>query len=591
MNTLSRFVSHVLFFILIVVSAGPALGKDIPRDTDNDGRVDRVARFDDHGALVSLTVDGDGDGRMERRQWYADRTLERVEQDLDGDGFWEHRDYYANGTRRRQEVFAPGGNLLRIVLFTVQGRVTKTLRDTDESGHLDTVCAYVRGKLEVCEKDADDNGRWEVRQEFVSGSLARRLQDTDQDGFAETVITFDASSMPVRSEHDLDKDRFRETVRTYAGGEVVEQEKITAPGGAVFERLVFSKGQPERMERFAGNATLPFEILEFTNGHPVIRKRDTNGNGLMDEHAELDDTGRPRRITQDTNDNGQADRISLFTRGHLSSQRVDQDHDGFFETTTRFEKEQPVCMERDRDKNGKPDVVIRYDDQGRKVSLTMDQSGNGLMDTWQEYQGDVLQRIRRDTTGNSRIDTEVRFAGGTKCRLRHDADGDGYFETVQYYDRDGWDMVLERDAGKGTSLVARLYYKTGGLRKKEHLSARGEAQYVEWFGPDGTLTRSREQEPDGGHLTWVYGKGGEPLQAERDQDADGRAEEIFMYENGMLARVEEDSNRDGQIDIWEYFDGSEALVCRKEDLDHDGTPDLVRETSNQTVSIQDVKQK
>jgi antitoxin component YwqK of YwqJK toxin-antitoxin module len=586
MNTLSRFVSHILFFILIAASAGPALGKDIAKDTDNDGRVDRVAHFDDHGALVSLTVDGDGDGRMERRQWYADRTLERVEQDLDGDGFWEHRDYYANATRRRQEVFAPNKNLLRIALFTAQGGVAKTLRDTDGSGHLDTVCTYVRGKLDVCEKDEDDNGIWELRQEFVNNTLARRLQDTNQDGFAESVITFDASSMPVRSEHDLDENRFRETVRTYVGGEVAEQEKITGPDGPVCERLFFSKGQPGRMERFAENATLPFEILEFSNGHPVIRTRDTNGNGRMNEWVDLDDKGRPVRIKQDTNDSGKPDRISLYTEGRVSVQQADQDGDGFFETTTRFEKEQPVCMERDTDRDGEPEEVVRYDGQGRKLSLTMDQSGNGRMDTWQEYTNDVLQRIRRDTTGNGRIDTEALFVNGARSRLRHDTDGDGYFETVQHYDREGWDMVLERDAGKGTPLVARLYYKEGALRKKEQLSAQGEAEYVEWFNPEGALMKSREQEPGGGHLTWMYGEKGEPLRAERDQDGDGMAEEIFVYENGLLARVEEDSNGDGKTDIWEYFDTSEALVCRKEDLDHDGRPDLVRETGGQNASVE-----
>jgi antitoxin component YwqK of YwqJK toxin-antitoxin module len=528
---------------------------------------------------------------MERRQWYADRTLERVEQDLDGDGFWEHTDYYANGTRRRQEVVAPGGKLVRIVLFTAQGEVAKTLRDTDGSGHLETVCTYVRGKLEVCEKDEDDNGIWELRQEFLDGTLKRRLQDTNQDGFAESVITFDASSKPVRSEHDLDENRFRETVRTYVGGEVAEQEKITGPDGPVCERLFFSKGQPERMERFAENATLPFEILNFSNGYPVLRKRDTNGNGRMDEWIELDDKGRPVRIRKDTNHSGKPDRISLFVKGYVSVQRADQDGDGFFETTTRFEKEQPVCMERDTDKDGEPEEVVRYDGQGRKLSLTMDQNGNGRMDTWQDYEDDVLQRIRRDTTGNGRIDTEALFVNGARSRLRHDTDGDGYFETVQHYDREGWDMVLERDAGKGTPLVARLYYKEGALRKKEQLSAQGEAEYVEWFNPEGALMKSRELEPGGGHLTWVYGKAGEPLRAERDQDGDGMAEEIFVYENGLLAQVEEDSNGDGKTDIWEYFDSSEALICRKEDLDHDGTPDLVRETSNQTASIQDVEQK
>jgi antitoxin component YwqK of YwqJK toxin-antitoxin module len=580
-----RLVPLCFLFSLLAFVSDSALAKVVEKDTNKDGRVDQVACFDEQGALISLMVDGDGDGRLERRQHYTNQSLELVEQDFDGDGFWEHRDFYVNATRCRQEVYTPHGKLTRIVHFDAGGRLVRMQRDTDGSGRLDTVCAYVRGQLKECEKDEDGNERWEVRQEFVNGTLTKRLQDKDQDGFAENVILFDGSASPRRSFHDLDGDRFRETVRLYTRGEVVRQEKTTGPGGRLCERVLFAKGQPQTLQRFSGNATLPSEILEFKDGHPVVRKRDTTGDGRMDERVDLDAKGQPLRMEQDTDGNGKVDRISLFTNGSLASQRVDENHDGFFETTIRLRKEKPVRMERDTDRDEKPEVVILYDDQGRTSSLTMDQSGNGRMDTWQTYENDILQKIRRDTTGNGRVDTEVVFVNGTKDRLVRDADGDGYFETAQYYGRDGWDMVLERDAGKGGHLMARLYYRDGALRKKEQLAPTGEAEFVEWFDASGMLVKSREQEPGGGYLTWLYGEDGEAVRAERDEDRDGRSEEIFWYEKGILARVEEDGNRDGRVDIWEYFDASEALICRKEDLDHDGTPDLIKENGMETAAV------
>jgi hypothetical protein len=48
----------------------------------------------------------------------------------------------------------------------------------------------------------------------------------------------------------------------------------------------------------------------------------------------------------------------------------------------------------------------------------------------------------------------------------------------------------------------------------------------------------------------------------------------YFYENGLVRRVEEDSDGDGRPDIWEEYDETEALVRRSRDLDHDGKPDL-----------------
>jgi hypothetical protein len=117
-------------------------------------------------------------------------------------------------------------------------------------------------------------------------------------------------------------------------------------------------------------------------------------------------------------------------------------------------------------------------------------------------------------------------------------------------------------------------YAQGLLRQKKIYDPQGDIQFIEYFDAQGDLCRSREREGQGLSLTWIYNEQGQAVQARRDKDLDGTDEVIFFYQNGTLRRVEEDSNADGKIDVWEYYDQSEALVRKAQDLDFDGEPDL-----------------
>ena len=46
-----------------------------------------------------------------------------------------------------------------------------------------------------------------------------------------------------------------------------------------------------------------------------------------------------------------------------------------------------------------------------------------------------------------------------------------------------------------------------------------------------------------------------------DEDADGHAEAVLLYSSrGVLEHSEIDTNGDGRVDRWEYFDSSGRLV-------------------------------
>ncbi len=48
----------------------------------------------------------------------------------------------------------------------------------------------------------------------------------------------------------------------------------------------------------------------------------------------------------------------------------------------------------------------------------------------------------------------------------------------------------------------------------------------------------------------------------------------YHYHKGSLISVEEDTNADGEPDLWEEYDESEALVNHSKDLNFDGKPDF-----------------
>ena len=188
-------------------------------------------------------------------------------------------------------------------------------------------------------------------------------------------------------------------------------------------------------------------------------------------------------------------------------------------------------------------------------------------------------RMERDDNGDGRIDLKVFYKDELQTKALRDTDGDGRFETVQHFRRAPWDVFVETDKDGDGKAEDTFGYKNGQLRFKS-LDETGDGipDMEETYNAQGRLVRSREAENEDGRfsLTWFYNEEEEAIRGEKDGDGDGRVDTWFHYENGQVKSVEEDRNRDGKPDLWEYYDSSEALVRRSEDLDFDGTADVVR---------------
>jgi len=62
---------------------------------------------------------------------------------------------------------------------------------------------------------------------------------------------------------------------------------------------------------------------------------------------------------------------------------------------------------------------------------------------------------------------------------------------------------------------------------------------------------------------------------ESDTDLNGSIDTWEYYQHGKLARMQKDHTGDGKPDLCEEHDKSEALVKRSRDLNFDGEPDTV----------------
>jgi hypothetical protein len=69
-----------------------------------------------------------------------------------------------------------------------------------------------------------------------------------------------------------------------------------------------------------------------------------------------------------------------------------------------------------------------------------------------------------------------------------------------------------------------------------------------------------------------YDEQGRERRRESDFDRDGRADEIAIYQNGVLVQKQRETNFDDKLDTWDYYENG-VLTKRERDSDGDGIVD------------------
>jgi len=276
--------------------------------------------------------------------------------------------------------------------------------------------------------------------------------------------------------------------------------------------------------------------------------------------------GAERVVRQDADGDGRIDRVAhLDASGNVILLEVDIDGDEFFETRQVYEKSVLVRIEKDTDRNGKPDEthffengkrsrqektgskgritdVVLFDQEERPLRWERDTTGDGRMDTISEYREGKIQRITRDTTGDGRVNIWQDFQNEQPKEQRTDHDGDGRLDQVVIYDSQGQPEKSLHDLDGDGRMETVRFYRKGELVRQE-------------VDEDGV--------PPPGRI--VEYSGGQPVLDRQDTNGDGRYDAELKFKEGKPAYREEDSDHDGKMDRFTEFDAAgRPLVVREE---------------------------
>ena len=373
-------------------------------------------------------------------------------------------------------------------------------------------------------------------------------QDADDDGVIDRIGHYDSSNRLVLLEVDNDGDGVFEVQQKYDKGKLWRLLKDT-DGDKYFDRIdYYNKGVLVKQQQYRSDKTL--EQIVF-----------------------IDSSGKPKEFRKDTDGDGEIDYIRYLEHGVPVSATSDDDHDGRMETIIFYKKGKLHKVERDSSGDGTVDYRERYDD-GVRVGSEHDQNGDGRIDTWQKYKDGDVVLMTTDESGDGRIDVKVHYSNGEKELFERDDDGDGYFETTQHYNIDGWDTVLSVDNDGNGQPEVRQMFKAGKMREKQYYLPDGTLKYIESYNPYGALVRRADRDSSGLTRTVYYDLFGKLVRAELDKDSDDVPEENLIYENGIVSRIEKDTNGDGFVDVWEEYNEKGKQTASAKDIDFDGVADL-----------------
>jgi hypothetical protein len=100
-------------------------------------------------------------------------------------------------------------------------------------------------------------------------------------------------------------------------------------------------------------------------------------------------------------------------------------------------------VEEDKNKDGKPDSWIYYDDNSRPVKIESDRNFDGKIDLWIEYGAKGARVTKIDMNFDGRPDMYSYYRYGQRVKLEMDTDYDGKLDQINDY-ADGKLVKMQR---------------------------------------------------------------------------------------------------------------------------------------------------
>ena len=145
-------------------------------DADDDGRIDMRSYLQD-GRGVRLEADGNGDGRVDRWEYYRpDGQLDRLGTSSQGDG----RDdtwVVQNDNQMRVDISTRRDGVADRHEFHQQGVLVRAELDTDFDGRTDQWQRFEHGTLRELLVDTERSGRPDRRLVYAGNGSLERIED------------------------------------------------------------------------------------------------------------------------------------------------------------------------------------------------------------------------------------------------------------------------------------------------------------------------------------------------------------------------------------------------------------------------------
>jgi hypothetical protein len=114
-------------------------------------------------------------------------------------------------------------------------------------------------------------------------------------------------------------------------------------------------------------------------------------------------------ISEDRNADGRVDVIYSYGKGVISTEKFDNDFNGYFETVYAYNRQGLIMRgEIDRNEDGKPDLIEEYT-FGRLVSVDFIDPTTGKVKKRAFYKFDTKTREEIDEDGDGRFDRIIKF--------------------------------------------------------------------------------------------------------------------------------------------------------------------------------------
>jgi len=489
-----------LFFLVIYSGVSFASEKVIKRDIDNNGTIDQVATIDADGKVLRLETDKDADGYKDSIQYYENGNLVRTEKDTNGDRIMDIRNYFSKGRRISQEKLDLKGHVIYIIAFDENEKISEIKKDTDKNGSFEQHFFYISGILASSTCDETGDGNVNVWKTYQNKQVIYEKMDENGDGLPEKEIFFNQNQDPEKSCHDLDADGYFETIREYRAGKLVtEKRDLNLDKG--FDLMIEYQSRQKFVETRDVNfdGTIDTETL-YENGKRVKYKKDTDFDGTMDRTVFFDIDENPLKIVLDTNGNGVPDQWQQYNEELLEWFENDRNHDGKPDLKIFYVNGEKKRLMKDDDFNGFFEITQRFEEDDWTVIVELDSDENSLADSIFFYIAEVLARKDVDENSDGRNDyREYYDHNGRMIKSEEAVDGAGCLNMSWYYDESQFPVRAEKDADADGQPDIWYYYKDSRLTNVcEDTNHDGKPDVWEEFGAaEEMIRRSKDLNFDG----------------------------------------------------------------------------------------------